>query len=62
MFTLMRYDSYTKTDSFYEFASEGGQKLLAPLGSVILVDDGSGLLSIKGTASRATIGTVPSNN
>ena len=57
----MRYVSYTKTDTYYEFVDEKGNKTLMPATSVILVDDESGLLSIKNTATRKTIGTVPSN-
>lgn len=57
----MRYVSYTKTDTYFEFVDEKGNKTLMPATSVILVDDESGLLSIKNTATRKTIGTVPSN-
>ena len=57
----MRYVSYTKTDTYFEFVDEKGNKTLMPATSVILVDDESGILSIKNTATRKTIGTVPSN-
>lgn len=57
----MRFISYTKTDTYYEFVDEKGNKTLMPATSVILVDDESGLLSIKNTGTRKTIGTVPSN-
>lgn len=57
----MMYVSYTKTDSYYEFTDVKGNKTLMPSTTVILVDDESGLLSIKNTATRKTIGTVPSN-
>ena len=57
----MQYTSYTSTDSYYEFTDSNGNKTLMPTTSVILVDDESGLLSIKNTATRKTIGTVPSN-
>ena len=55
----MQYTSYTKTD--YEFTDSNGNKTLMPATSVILVDDESGLLSIKSVATRKTLGTVPSN-
>lgn len=57
----MQYTSYTKTDTYYEFVDAKGNKTLMPTTSVILVDDESGLLSIKNTGTRKTIGTVPSN-
>lgn len=57
----MRYTSYTSTDSYYEFTDSNGNKTLMPATSVILVDDESNLLSIKNTASRKVIGTVPKN-
>lgn len=57
----MRFISYTKTDTYYEFIGENGNKTIMPTTSVILVDDESNLLSIKNTATRKTIGTVPKN-
>lgn len=54
----MIYDSYTKTDSYYEFI-KGDIKTIAPVTAVILVEDESGLLSIKLIATRKVIGTVP---
>lgn len=55
----MRYISYTKTDEYYEFVDENGGKTIIPSAAIIMVDDESGLLSIKLTATRKTIGTVP---
>ena len=55
----MIYASYTKTDTYYEFVGENGEKMLVPATDVILVDDESNLLSIKNTASRCTLGLVP---
>ena len=54
----MLYDSYTKTDSYYEFIA-GEVKTIIPVTAVILVEDESGLLSIKLIATRKVIGTVP---
>lgn len=58
----MRFINYTKTDAYYEFIGENGLKLVAPVSSVILIDDNSGLLSIKLVSTRKTIGTVYKNN
>lgn len=55
----MTFVSYTKTDKYYEFIGENGEKMLVPTTNVVLVDDESGLVSIKNTASRCTIGYVP---
>lgn len=55
----MRFISYTKTDTYYQFNGENGEKYLIPSTDVILVDDESNLLSIKLIATRKTIGTVP---
>lgn len=52
----MRFVSYTKTDTYYEFVGEKGEKMLIPTTDVILVDDESGAISVKNTASRCTIG------
>ena len=52
----MRFISYNKTDSYYEFTGENGEKLLIPSTSVITIDDESGAISIKTTCSRQTIG------
>ena len=52
----MRFISYTKTDTYYEFLGENGEKMLIPATDVVLVDDESGAISIKNTASRCTIG------
>lgn len=53
----MIYTSYTKTDAYYEFVGSEG-KLIMPASDVILVDDESGMLAIKNTASRCTVGLL----
>lgn len=53
----MIYTGYTKTDSYYEFVGSEG-KLIIPATDVVLVDDESGLISIKNTASRCTVGLL----
>ena len=55
----MIFNSYSKTDTYYEFNGDDGVKLIAPVGSIILVDDQSGALSIKSVSSRCSIGIVP---
>lgn len=52
----MRFVSYTKTDTYYEFVGENNEKMLIPATDVILIDDESGAISVKNTASRCTIG------
>lgn len=54
----MIFTSYTQTDSYYEFVGENGEKLLFPVGSIILTDDESGFISVKNTASRQTVGLL----
>ena len=53
----MIYDSYTKTDDYYEFI-KGEEHLILPASNIVLVDDESGMIAIKTIASRATIGLV----
>ena len=48
----------TKTDAYYLFEGDNGLKLIMPHDSVILVDDESGYISIKTTATRQTIGLL----
>ena len=54
----MRFISYNKTDSYYEFTGENGEKLLIPSTSVITIDDESGAIAVKNTASRCTLGYI----
>jgi len=54
----MIFVSYTKTDSYYEFTGENGEKLLYPVSSIIMTDDESGFISVKNTASRQTVGLL----
>lgn len=46
--------SYTKEDAYYVFNFEDG-KAYYPLTSIILVDDDSGLISVKNVASRKVL-------
>lgn len=52
----MRFISYTKTDTYYEFVGENGEKYIVPATDVVMIDDTSGAISVKNTASRCTIG------
>lgn len=52
----MRFIDFTKSENYYEFIGEGGEKVLIPSMDVILVDDGSGAITVKNTASRCTVG------
>lgn len=54
----MIYTSMTKTDSYYEFVAENGEKLIMPATSVILVDDESGMISIKAIGGRQSLGLL----
>ena len=54
----MIFTSYIKTDAYYEFTTDDGKKLLIPTQHVILVDDESGAIAVKNTASRCTIGLI----
>ena len=52
----MKFISYTKTDSYYEFTGENGEKMLIPASDVILIDDNSGAITVKNTGSRCVVG------
>ena len=54
----MIFTDYTKTDTYYEFVGENGQKLIYPVNTIILTDDESGFIAVKNTASRQTIGLL----
>ena len=54
----MIFVSYTKTDTYYEFVGDNGQKFIYPVSSIILTDDESGFIAVKNTASRQTIGLL----
>ena len=52
----MKFINQTKGDNYYEFTGENGEKYFIPSADVILVDDGSGAVSVKNTATRTIIG------
>lgn len=47
-------NSYTLTDGVYTFVFDNGKQLF-PQSSIILVDDESGLIAVKNTATRKVI-------
>ena len=53
----MIFTSMTKTDAYYEFSGSEG-KLIMPRTDVVLVNDDSGMIAIKNTASRCTVGLL----
>lgn len=53
----MIYTGYTQTDAYFEFTGSEG-KLIMPATDVILTDDESGMIAIKNTASRCTVGLL----
>lgn len=57
----MIYDSYTKTDAYYEL-TKGNEKLFIPATATVIVDDESGLLSFKAIGTRKTIALVKNNS
>lgn len=57
----MIYNSMTKTDNYVEL-SNGDNKLIIPASSAIIVDDESGMKSIKTTGSRKTVALVKEEN
>lgn len=59
---MIKYVSYTKDDSNYTFVDENGNKFMTPVGSIMLVDDNSGFISVKGIATRKTIAIVHKQN
>lgn len=54
----MQFISYTKSDTAYTFIGKDGEKVIVPIGDVILVDDNSGAISVKNTASRCVLGYI----
>lgn len=53
--------SYTSDEATYTFLFDGGKKMIFPISSVILVDDESGLVSVKNIATRKTMFLVRNN-
>ncbi len=58
----MIYSQINGMEGYYELVADNGDKMLIPSTNIIIVNDGSGLLSIKNTASRCTVALVRDNN
>lgn len=56
---MIIFDSITKSDAYIELAKGDDEKMILPSNSVIFVDDESGYVSVKNTASRKVIGIIP---
>ena len=54
----MIYTAMNKTDAYYEFVGEDGQKVIAPATDVIIVDDESGMKAVKLISSRRILGLL----
>lgn len=54
----MIYSQINKMEGYYELVADNGEKMLIPSTNVIIVNDESGMLSIKNTASRCTVALV----
>ena len=52
---------YTKSDGVYVFNFQDGKQALYPESSIILTDDESGLISVKGLATRKVLFSVKAN-
>lgn len=57
----MIYSSVNKTDTYIEL-SEGENKLILPVNSAIIVDDESGLKTIKSIGSRKNLASYNESN
>lgn len=55
---MVIYTSMTKGDTFYALEKEDGNRDLYPIDSLIFIDDESGFISIKATATRKVIGLL----
>ena len=53
------FNSINKTETYVELGTEKGEKYIIPASDVIFVDDESGMVSVKNTGSRKTIGLIP---
>lgn len=58
---MIYFNSIVKSDTYIELGTEKGEKYILPTSDTIFVDDSSGLVSVKNTASRKTIGLIPTD-
>ena len=55
---MVYFNSINKQESYVELTTETNEKYVIPNDDVIFVDDNSGMVSVKNTGSRKTIGLI----
>ena len=55
---MVYFTSINKQESYVELTTENNEQYVIPNDDVIFVDDNSGMVSIKNTGSRKTIGLI----
>lgn len=55
---MVYFNSINKQESYVELTTENNEQYVIPNDDVIFVDDNSGMVSIKNTGSRKTIGLI----
>lgn len=56
---MVYFNSIEKANTYVELTTENNEKYVIPNDDVIFVNDNSGMVSVKNTASRKTIGLIP---
>ena len=56
---MVYFNSINKQESYVELTTENNEQYVIPNDDVIFVDDNSGMVSVKNTGSRKTIGLIP---
>lgn len=56
---MVYFTSIAKTDTYVEMNTRDNELYVIPNDDVIFVDDNSGMVSVKNTGSRKTIGLIP---
>ena len=56
---MVYFNSINNTGTYVELTTENNEKYVIPNDDVIFVNDNSGMVSVKNTASRKTIGLIP---
>lgn len=56
---MVYFNSINKQESYVELTTKDGEKHIIPANSIIYVEDGSGMVSIKNTGSRKTAYVIP---
>lgn len=55
---MVYFNSINKQESYVELTTKDGEKHIIPANSIIFVDDESGMVSVKNTGSRKSIGLI----